>query len=75
MHRVTFKERKTYFNLMYTEIVVLLRAGDMAYGEADVCESQRTTDEIVWDVKFVLKEIMSNNSFDHICIHPLCEYI
>lgn len=47
MHRVTFKEGKTYFNSMYTEIVVLLRAGDMAYGEADVCESQRTTNEIV----------------------------
>lgn len=48
MHRVTFKEGKTYFYSMYTEIVVLLlRVGDIVYREADVYESKSTTDEIV----------------------------
>ena len=48
MHKVTFREGKTYFYSMYTEIVVLLlHASNIAYGKADVYESQRTTDEIV----------------------------
>lgn len=48
MHRVTFKERKTYFYLMYTEIVVLLLyIGDIVYRKANVYESQSSTDKIV----------------------------